>query len=59
MALAEVQERLGRVQRRPHLLPVRRRVDEVVGGARFVAPHVEEDYMRYLFASILVVSLFK
>ena len=29
------------------------------GGARFVAPHVEEDYMRFLFMSILVVSLLK
>jgi len=29
------------------------------GGVRFVAPYVEEDYMRYLFASLLVVSLLK
>lgn len=29
------------------------------GGARFVAPYVEEDYMRYLFSSILMLSLLK
>jgi len=28
-------------------------------GAVFVAPHVEEDYMRYLFAGILLFSLLK
>ena len=29
------------------------------GGIHLVAPYVKEDYMRYLFASILLLSLLK